>query len=336
MSFRLLIAVFLLVALFYFVGAPELIATLKNIQLEFVVYLLLLAVVLIWASCLKWQLFVRAGGHNVPILHLMKLYTVGYFFNVFTPSYIGGDVARSFHLGRYLENQRDAFVATFLERFTGLVAMSLLGLIFVAVGTEATAGVELAILVVGTGVLLLAVVCFSKTLCTFAFSLSKKVLRRIGRGRWPEKLIAILDKIDEGMGAARANWSLVAKALLLSLFFHVLAVFNTYVAARAVGWENPDLGGLFVVVPLVLLVSMAPITPSGLGIQEGAFLFFLERIGGTRGQGLGVGLVLRAKVMLVAVCGGLLWLSVRKQDSKRFAVKKVIPSNATTLAETDD
>ena len=72
--------------------------------------------------------------------------------------------------------------------------------------------------------------------------------------------------------------------------------------------------GLFIVVPLVLLVSMVPLTPAGIGIQEGAFLFFLQRIGATEAQGLGVGVVLRAKVMVIAMLGGLLWLYVRKSE----------------------
>ena len=114
------------------------------------------------------------------------------------------------------------------------------------------------------------------------------------------------------MRAARGNKRLLFRALLLSLFFHCLTVVNTYLAARAVGWENPDIGGLFMVVPLVLLVSMAPITPSGLGIQEGAFLFLLRRIGATEAEGLGVGLILRAKVFLLALVGALIWVKLRR------------------------
>jgi len=87
---------------------------------------------------------------------------------------------------------------------------------------------------------------------------------------------------------------------------------SVFKSPSAIGWENPDITGLFVVVPLVLLVGMAPITPNGLGIQEGAFLFFLERIGGSPAESFGVGLVLRAKVMVIALFGGLLLFAVRK------------------------
>ncbi len=93
---------------------------------------------------------------------------------------------------------------------------------------------------------------------------------------------------------------------------HVLTVINTYTAALAIGWTDANFTGMFVVVPLVLLVSMVPLTPNGLGIQEGAFLFLLKRIGATEAQGLGVGILLRAKVMVLAVVGGILWWYVRR------------------------
>ena len=298
----------------------------RQIDPIWVFYLLALAVVMVWASCLKWQLFIRASGNEVPILHLMKLYTVGYFFNTFTPSYVGGDVARSFHLGKYLSNQRDAFISTFLERFTGLLAMSLLGVLFLALGAKATAGLSLAILTVAVGALALSLLCFSKTVAERCFPLGKNLIAAFAPKKLKDKLLLIADRADEGMRYARANRVLLAKALVLSLFFHCLTVLNTYLAARSVGWENPDIAGLFVVVPLVLLVSMAPITPSGLGIQEGAFLFFLKRIGGEHAQGLGVGLVLRAKVVLLGVVGGLLWLHVRKQNPAAKAPSNVDPN----------
>lgn len=313
MKLRLLLAIVLLGGLFYYVGAGELLAVFQKIEPLYLVYLLLLTVIMIWASCLKWRLFLRASGHEVPMLHLMNLYTVGYFFNTFTPSYVGGDIARSFHLGRYLKSQRDAFVSTFLERFTGLLAMSILGVLFVVLGAEATAGLSAAILSVGALALLLACACFCEPFGQWCFSLLRRVLRCFDKWTAVQKVLGLMEKVNDGMSFARSNPKLLLNALWLSLFFHFLTVVNTYVAARAIGWHDPSIGGLFIVVPLVLLISMAPLTPSGLGLQEGAFLFLLQRVGASHAQGLGVGLVLRAKVMLVAVLGGMLWLRIRKQ-----------------------
>ena len=113
----------------------------------------------------------------------------------------------------------------------------------------------------------------------------------------------------------RGNISLFTKAILYSLLFHFLTVINTYVACLAVGWESPNFLGLFVVVPLILLVSILPITPSGVGVQEGAFVFFLKRVGAESSQGLAVALILRAKVLLLAVIGGLLFFKLKKQGN---------------------
>ena len=315
-ALRLIFGGVLLIGLVAFAGADDLVASLAQLSAQYIIALILLSVVLIWASSMKWQIFVRAMGHEASVLSLMKLYTLGYFFNVFTPASIGGDVVRSYHLGAKLESQRDAAVATFLERFTGLLAMALLGVLFVLVGSEVTAGLEYAIFLVGAATTAVAVICFSTPLNqrTFAWlrTLSTRLFRNEKRRASAHRL---LGKLEVGMAAARGDKLLLVKGLLWSVLFHALTVVNTYVAARAVGWDSPSMTGLFVVVPLVLLVSMVPITPNGVGIQEGAFVFLLERIGGTRAQGLGVGIVLRAKVMLIALVGWAIWLSMGRSKA---------------------
>lgn len=310
---RFLFAAVLLALLIYLVDPADLLLALAEIELIYIGYLLLLAVALVWLSCLKWKLFIKAGGHEVGILHLMKLYTAGYFFNIFTPSYVGGDVARSYQLGKFLNSQKDAFVSTFLERFTGLLAMVMLGVGSVLLGSEVAAGVETAILLVGAVVLVAALICFSESFGNFCVAIGLRLMKRMRLSGPAEKAESLWRKVSAAMNHARRDWQLLIKALFLSFAFHAAGVFNTWVACRAVGWDSPDFGALFVVVPLVLLVGMVPITPSGLGLQEGAFLFFLKRIGATDGQALGVGLVLRAKVMAVALFGGLLFLTLREK-----------------------
>ncbi|MCB0359266.1 MAG: flippase-like domain-containing protein, partial [Bdellovibrionales bacterium] len=227
----------------------------------------------------------------------------------------GGDVARSYHLGKRLKSQRDAFVSTFLERFTGLLAMSLLGVGAVLLGSDVAQGVELAVLLVGVVVLMLAAIVFSKRCGDVAFAVGVRVLRFVSRSA-ADRIERLLEKISLAAAFARNNPRLLFHSLLLSFAFHAAGVLNTWIAARAVGWEDPSFQALFVVVPLVLLVGMIPLTPSGLGLTEGAFLFFLQRIGATEPVALGVGLLLRAKVIVVALIGGLLYLTLRGHDDR--------------------
>lgn len=320
---KAIIAAVLFIAVLKAVGLDELGEVLGKVELRYVVWLLLLSVVMIWASAAKWQTFIRAMGHEVRIGELMRLYTIGYFFNTFTPASVGGDVVRSVHLGGLVSSQRDALVATFLERFTGLLAMAALGAVSVLFGSGITAGLEAAILLVGAGTVVLALPCFSKRCAVPLFRLAQTAIRRLAPETVRPRCLRILDKLDQGMEAARNDRLLLMKGLLWSFLFHSLTVLNTLLAAWAVGWQDPPVAGLFVVVPLVLLVSMAPITPNGIGLQEGAFVFLLERIGGTRAQGLGTALILRAKVLVIALVGGALWAasSAKKKQPDTVTVE---------------
>lgn len=319
-SVRVLLAFALLVGMVYLVGAGELLSVLTRINPLYVAALVGMSFVLIWLSCVKWRLFIRAYGHDAPILELMRIYTITYFYNVFAPSFLLGDLARSYHLGKRLENQKDAFVTTFLERVTGLLAMVLLGSAFVAIGAKGTAGVEASILVVAFFVVLGAFVCFSERAFTWFAATAMFVLRILRIPKLTARCEKLLAEISRAVDAARHNEALFFKAMFWSICFHFGTVVNTYAAARAIGWENPDFGGLCIVVPLVLLVSIAPLTPSGIGIQEGAFMFFLERIGATRPEALGVGLVLRAKNLITAFVGWLLWLTLKNQKEHKPVV----------------
>lgn len=307
-------------ALIWFADLNQVVSAIKNVSVGYIAILFAIALLVIWISCVKWQVFVRASGHDASITALMKYYTIGYFFNLFFPSYIGGDIARSVHLGNELGNRKDAFMTTFLERFTGLVALCFLGMLFVLFGARATDGTELVVLLGGVVAILLTGMCFNKKLNQLGFSILRYFVGFLGESLG-SKVTKILNKIEQSMMFALGKPVLLVKAIFLSLVFHCIAVLNMYVAALAVGWEQPDIWGMFVVLPLILLIGMIPLTPNGLGIQEGAFLFFLERIGGTKAQGLGVGVLLRAKVMVIAILGGVIWLVVRR--------KTVVPSSQT-------
>jgi uncharacterized protein (TIRG00374 family) len=145
-------------------------------------------------------------------------------------------------------------------------------------------------------------------------ALSSKLLGYFSRFKYFSSLYKHLQKIQDCFLLVKNKPFLMVKTLLLSLLFHSFTVLNTMAASYAVGWWHPPVIDLFVVLPLILIIGALPVAPSGLGIQEGAFFFFLVGIGATPEQALGVGIVLRAKQYIVAAIGGLLWLQIKGDD----------------------
>jgi uncharacterized protein (TIRG00374 family) len=299
------VAALLIVLLLSLVDLGELWSALGQLTWGMVLLLALLSVLLIYISALKWQYFVEALGSKVGAGRLFSLYVLGYFINQFAPSVIGGDVVRSLYIGREV-GQHKALSATILERFTGLVAMVSLALVFVWFVDGVTVEIQVLVVFIALGLLGASLLALSDRPATW-----------LARITYLKGLSRHLEKVQACFQLARQERSLLLKAMLLSYLFHSFTVLNTMAAAAAVGWMDPNPGDLFVVLPLIMLISMLPISPSGLGVQEGAIYFFLQGIGASPAQALGVGLILRAKSVILGLIGGVIWMSWPDLDKRR-------------------
>jgi len=300
---RGILAAALIAVLIYFAGARDVAETLEEVTLGAFLVLLLISVPLILISALKWRLFLTElsmGGAVPSTARLFGLYLVGYFVNLLLPSFVGGDAVRSYYAGKKV-GQHGAAAATILERYTGLVAMILLALLLLPRSSLVTWQIEMAVWALAAGLAFGTLV-----------ALSPHLVLLVGALPGGKKITKHLTRIQEALHLSRRNMGLLLKAFALSLLFHCFTVLNTVAAGWAVGWEGIPAGDLFVVLPLILLIGALPLAPSGLGIQEGAFFYFLQGIGATPAQALGVGLVLRLKSYVLALLGGLVFLRERR------------------------
>ena len=75
-----------------------------------------------------WELLKGVGISQIRFRELVQLYFVGSFFNAFLPSGFGGDVVRVVEVSQ--EIPADVATGTvFLDRFTGLLVLFVIGLI---------------------------------------------------------------------------------------------------------------------------------------------------------------------------------------------------------------
>jgi glycosyltransferase 2 family protein len=289
----------------YVVPYRELVQALAQVSLVDVLWLGLISAGLIGVSALKWRAFLRQMGISQSFVRLFSFYLVGYFVNTFSPSFIGGDVVRSLMVGERVERAR-AIAATFLERYTGIVSMLFMANLACLIGVPVSAEIIVA-------VILASFACVSATVVVhYRWYI---VLMRVCK--LPVRFIKALEAFQEGLSLGIRDRRLFAKALLMSLLFHLLTIVNTAVVGIAVGWNDFSLGALAAVVPLILVVGAVPISPQGLGIQEGAFVYFLTQVGATPAQALAVGVVLRAKSIVLACLGGFVCV----RSPKLYSIK---------------
>lgn len=290
-----LLAVLLLAGLLFFIDIKKMAAIFASLSLGIISFLILISFALVYVSAMKWGVFLRSLGIQASIWKLNALYLVGYFVNTLLPSFVGGDVVRSLSVGKHV-GKHEALAATVLERYTGLLALVLMGVIFIWFAPLVNMEVRIAVICIALGLAALT-----------AAALSRKILGSLGKIRGLESLIAPLSKVQAAFRFGLTKPSLLVETMLLSVIFYLGAVVNTLACAYAVGWSTAPVPELFVVLPIILILGALPISPSGLGIQEGAFFYFLQGIGATPEQALGVALLLRAKTYILALFGWIVW-----------------------------
>jgi uncharacterized membrane protein YbhN (UPF0104 family) len=65
----------------------------------------------------------------------------------------------------------------------------------------------------------------------------------------------------------------------------------------------------FILIPLIAVATMIPVSLNGLGIREGAFVFFLAQVGVPEEQALSLALLWLAILIASSAVGGLVWLA---------------------------
>ncbi|MCI5065637.1 flippase-like domain-containing protein [bacterium] len=289
-------AVVLFAALVWWVSPADLLEVLSAVSLQEFSILLLISAVLVSISVFKWQGLLHAQGRHEALPLLFRLYLIGYFVNLILPSFVGGDALRSWYLGKR-HGQSQAAAATFLERYSGLLAMLLLGLIGMWSSKYIQPSLRVPLLLFAGGFAVFSFLLVSERALSLAEHIPQLGERVVKAGK------AFQDAIRF---ACRSPFAVV-QALLYSLLFHAVAIGNIWACAVVVGWGDIPITEMIVVLPVILIISAIPLTPQGLGLQEGAFLYYLTALGATPQQAMGVAIIIRAKSYILAGVGGVLW-----------------------------
>ncbi len=292
------ISLALLALVFYRVGFGSLWEIIRQARFDYVLLSIAITLVLIFVSAWKWQVILRAYAIRVSLFKLFGLYAVGYFFNTVLPTNVGGDVVRAYALGKSVGRQAEAFSSVFVERFTGLTALLAVAILafFLAIRNLWDIGLSMALLfsVIGYGMILLFLL---------RPSLVAWMQDRI-RIKAVHSILGKFLKVQNAILSLRNAKGALVFAMANSFIFYAVAGLNVYISALA--FRAPiSLLQAFIITPIVLVITMIPISIGGIGLSEGAYAFTFARMGIGGPFGLSVALFMRFKALLAGVFGGI-------------------------------
>ncbi len=254
-------------------------------------------------SAMRWRVLLSARGADLPLRRAVRLYFVGYFFNLFLPTSVGGDVVRA--VGVKGVPLPVVAGTVLMERILGFGCLLALGL-----GASLT-GPGLAIV---RPSLYVAAAVYAAALVALALAPLDRA--DAGRPGWRGGLLRTAKQL-RGSSYPRAA---LLRAVLLSLGWQLALVAANGVLSDALGGVAPW-GALVALVPVIQAVGMLPVSFGGLGVREAGYAFFFARAGyeGAGAVALAAGFL--GVTLAVAIAGGVVYLAfpVREDPSAKAA-----------------
>jgi uncharacterized protein (TIRG00374 family) len=258
--FLLIIKIAISSALLYIVlskaGIEQVFSTLRDMSILAFLSAVFLYILAQLISTIRWKLLLPVG---LDIRKLFSLYMIGAFFNTILPGVIGGDAVKGFYLYQATGKGGLTFSSIFMDRYLGFVILMAICTIAFPFGYKYIQGSRIAWLL---------------PITVFSFIIASLLIFGLRLG----KRIKILSGFYDYFHAYRNQKGVIGKALLLSALVQLSGILSVYILALGIGQHIPFLACL-IFLPLVILFTTLPISISGLGVREGAFVLFLGPVG---------------------------------------------------------
>ena len=248
-----------------------------SVMLEMTPGWLLLAFVFkscgVFASILRWKLLLRGQGMDIPLSFLTASFLEGRFFGSFFPSTIGLDTYRTYDLVKFSGQTASSISVTLVDKVIGLFSLSFLVLITAGAGSQMV-GIE------GVG-FILAIFLFPMLISVVALMFPNLFGKITNADRWKNnRWTKSIGRFIETLTTYSNQRSLLFQAMGLGILIHLGTTLMYYGTALTVG-ADINLSDILFTGPLMITATVIPLSIAGIGVREGAFIFFLTRIGVT-------------------------------------------------------
>jgi len=301
---RILISLGLLFYFIYLADLKKILNTLGNLDTMPVLIAIAFFLGLTLFLSLRWRLLTNSLGIHVDFHKLVSFYMIGFFFNNFLPTSIGGDLGRAYYLGKQSGSRSTSLGTVLLERMIGLLAtLSLAGVSLIwLMGEFRTKRILYFTLLLVAGIAFVLAMIMSRRI----YNRISKVLTSITFARIGEKLSRVLDTLHY----YRDKKKVLLCAYLFSLIGHVMIICMNYVLAKAIGIDQVSFTYFFLLVPVTFIFSLMP-SINGIGVRDSGYILLLRSQQVDTAHALSLSFLVTVVPMLISLVGGVLFVYYR-------------------------
>jgi len=311
---RVLVSAILLAGLLFTMRhhLPGVAATLMKTNLAIFFVAVLLFAVNVCVLAARLRLVFQGEGLLIPYNRMVQLTFVGYFFNNFMPTAIGGDLVKAYYAYAQTDQAGKSFVAVFMDRFVGVfsfITIASIALLFS--WNMINSSIKSVIALFATaGIVAMIVVLNSRVAGLVLGALSRLKLFNVG-----EKLSKVYRMVHD----YRNKKKLLIRVAIVSAIVQCSYFVVMFLLAASLG-VGLNLRIIVLLMPVISLISMLP-SIGGLGFREGAIvLLFKDFIGSDNAFAISI-LLLVTLLLISAVGAGFYAFAPQFKFKKRMKLE---------------
>ena len=215
----------------------------------------------------RWQRLLVSAELPAGPRAVLRGYFMGAFANNFLPTGFGGDAVRALTVARPGPQLARAATTVLADRLTSLACLLVLGWLVLPFDPGAVPGELVGLLAFGSAAAL------AGAALVWAAARSRAL-----RARIPDRLRPIVSEMYQPLRVLAGDRPLIAQVTVLGLLYQAFILLSVWLDARAIGLELP-FALIAVTVPLVLVLTLLPVSLAGFGVREGSFAVLLGTAG---------------------------------------------------------
>ena len=275
----------------------QIIATIKNIDMGFFLIGGMFFPIAVVAMALRLKNLLKGQGLYIKQNEAISLTFIGYFFNNFLPTSFGGDLVKAHYTSKKTGHKIACFSTVLMDRLFGMFSLFLIAAVVAIFSSAYLMDKRIIWAIFG---ILAALIGF------FAVLWHKPLARIVlfplfAVANWL-KLKEKLERIYHTVHSLKDKKDTIAFAIFLSILAQLISFASVYFWIKGLGNFVP-MRTILLIMPMVSIVSILP-SINGLGIREGAMVFFFGKLIGYQ-NAFALSILWLLLLLFISIIGGL-------------------------------
>jgi len=302
--FKLTLTVLLIIFLLKRIKMNEVLGIIKQVKLGYLFLSAALYLFFMTVAAYRWHCLMGIQKIKLGFGKTFRLTFIGYFFNNFLPTTVGGDVIKGYLVAQETKKTAESYVSVLMDRVIGLVGLVIVAVVVILFIPHMDINQTVIYLIWGA--------FFTFAILIFLSSAGSKFLGKrltfLSRIVNKLKIENKVKKVYDIFHAHKEYKGVLVKTVFLSLVIQITFVFvNVLVVKGLPLTQKIPIGYFFVYTPTIALISSLPVTMNGIGLRENLYVEFFSRVLGKEVAG-SLSILLLIFLWAAGLLGGIFYL----------------------------